>query len=169
MLWKTASALPPTVLPRCAPTGIYGGKKRRYSVFPCADPGISLLFNRYLPYETRIVRIYGRSGFFQSGGAYGFRDQLQDCLCMVERDPSLLREQLLRCAAHQYLTGDVQHWWHPTLHEDKGTGALSEPGTKAAARTICSFALRPRGIRSRHRGRGDLPSEGRLSRFPAPP
>ena len=112
----------------------YGDLRRKEeAVFrlSCADPGISLLFNRYLPYETRIVRIFGRSGFFQSGGAYGFRDQLQDCLCMVERDPSLLREQLLRCAAHQYLTGDVQHWWHPTLHEGKGTGALSEPGIKS--------------------------------------
>ena len=75
----------------------------------------NLMMNKWLLYQTLSCRIFGRSAFYQSGGAIGFRDQLQDSLALLAIKPEMVRSQILLHAAHQFLEGDVQHWWHPPL------------------------------------------------------
>jgi cellobiose phosphorylase len=77
------------------------------------DPGMDLMLNRWLVYQVLACRVWARSAFYQSGGAYGFRDQLQDVMSLVYSAPPEARAQILRSAARQFEEGDVQHWWHP--------------------------------------------------------
>ncbi len=76
---------------------------------------LNILTNGWLNYQALACRIFARSGFYQSGGAFGFRDQLQDVLSLLHNKPAIVRDQILLNASRQFIEGDVQHWWHPPV------------------------------------------------------
>ena len=73
---------------------------------------INIMMNGWLLYQTLCSRIFGKTGYYQSGGAWGFRDQLQDSLCLKYINPELTKNQIIKHSEHQFLEGDVEHWWH---------------------------------------------------------
>ncbi|MEO6131618.1 MAG: glucoamylase family protein, partial [Saprospiraceae bacterium] len=79
------------------------------------DAALNILTNGWLTYQTIACRLWARSGFYQSGGAFGYRDQLQDVMAVLNTEPRLARDQIVLCASRQFIEGDVQHWWHPPV------------------------------------------------------
>ena len=115
------------------------------SVISLRTPSLAtnILMNHWLPNQVLACRLWGRSAFYQSGGAYGFRDQLQDVMAVVYwKTRSSSREHLLRAASHQYVEGDVQHWWHPPR------GAAPAPASPMTTSGYCSYDF---PLRQRHR------------------
>ena len=82
------------------------------TVVKTPDPLFDAMVNRWLLYQTVSCRLWAKAGFYQAGGATGFRDQLQDAMALVWSDPAMLRAQIVLCASRQFVQGDVQHWWH---------------------------------------------------------
>ena len=83
------------------------------------NKSFDVIFNKFAKYQALYCRVYARCGFYQNGGAYGFRDQLQDMISVMYSSPETAREHILKCASHQYEEGDVTHWWH-TGQAEKG-------------------------------------------------
>ena len=79
---------------------------------------MNIILNGWLLYQTLCSRMFARTGYYQSGGAYGFRDQLQDCIGLKYISPEFLKRQILKHSEHQFIEGDVEHWWH----EETGRG-----------------------------------------------
>lgn len=91
------------------------------------DSDTDILINDRLIYQTLACRLWGRTGFSQPGGAYGFRDQLQDCLALIWTDPTLTRAQILLAASRQLTSGEVQAWWHPPANTGVISGSSDTP------------------------------------------
>lgn len=100
------------------------------------------LVNGWLLYQTYSARILGRTGFWQCGGAYGFRDQLQDASALAATDPECTRDMIIKCASRQFKRGDVLHWWHEGLHSEapRGVRTLISDDRLFLPLVVCEYA-----------------------------
>ena len=98
---------------RYLPEGEISHSYRESGIFlSSGDALFDLTVNKWFPYQIRVSRLFARAAFYQVGGAYGFRDQLQDALALLPEAPEEAKYQIIRCATHQFSEGDVLHWWH---------------------------------------------------------
>jgi len=103
-------------------------------------PALDRLVNGWLPYQALACRLMGRTALYQSGGAVGFRDQLQDAVNLLALDPALTKSQLLDACRHQYLEGDVMHWWHPLETLSRGVRTRCSDDLLWLPWALCEYA-----------------------------
>ena len=113
---------PETIKQSLSDVKAYWRKKLGGISVKTSEPELNILMNGWLQYQNIACRMWGRTGFYQAGGAFGFRDQLQDSTAACYLDPELTRKQILLHAAHQFEEGDVLHWWHPPT--DRGIRSI---------------------------------------------